>query len=172
MRCFIKHQAAEIKLKSHLSKTFVFIKHWSIFSSIDANYFANSSLKAKPNRTEQTEPRPDTKCHLKGMIICCDECVALFKCFRRKKALRSTGFQSQWWNSETSGAEQKCESSRRVTANPITSVQYCNLMFKIWIRVNLYNTLWTSVVLVTNSLFFLFIHTSTLSWCLNMHIIY
>lgn len=35
---------------------------------------------------QQIEPHSDTKGHLKGMIICCDECVALFKCFRRKKA--------------------------------------------------------------------------------------
>lgn len=54
VRSFIKHQAAERKLRSHLSRTFVFIKPWGIFSSIGANYFANSSLKAKPSADRTT----------------------------------------------------------------------------------------------------------------------
>lgn len=53
-RSAAKPRAAERQLKSHFSRTFCFHKRRSYFSSIDANYFANSSLKAKSSSDRTT----------------------------------------------------------------------------------------------------------------------
>lgn len=106
---------------------------------IHANCWANPSLDAKAaaDKTAASREMPFERLGKSPWWMRGPLRVYLNASLRRQDFCFQQPIFTERWNSQTSEVAETCERSGWATVHPIMSVQYRNVMFTLWMRINL-----------------------------------